>query len=103
MFGLPIGTAYHEYVSDEPLLKDGQILPHVYITRLAQIAIEVQEIDSLHAANVPPAQLCDKVLRTDQRLRLLAAQAPRDWWRPSAEQVSAEHVLQHFHQYSTLR
>ncbi|TKA77375.1 hypothetical protein B0A55_03224 [Friedmanniomyces simplex] len=102
MFNLPIGTGNHVYLIQEPVV-NGRVEPQLYLSRLADVACGVQDIDNLHATGTPPSELCEKVLRLDQQLRTLAGVAPKGWWELSSENVSAEHILQYFHQYITIR
>ncbi|KAK0278171.1 hypothetical protein LTR35_009494 [Friedmanniomyces endolithicus] len=102
MFNLPLGTGSHVYVLQEPVV-DGQLDTQLYLTRLADVACGVQNVDYLHATGTPSSELCENVLRLDQQLRALACLAPEGWWELSSEKVSAVHILQYFHQYITIR
>jgi hypothetical protein len=102
MFNFPPGTTSQVYPTYNPF-PAGQLDPRGYLCRLADIAARVHDIDNLSASRAPESELCDKVLRIDQQLRLLATAAPRDWWNVNDSEMSVSLVLQFFHTYITLR
>lgn len=104
MFNLPLGTAAYPFQLPKRIVSDeGLVLTQSFMAHLANIGCRIQEIDDAYIAQVPEADLIEKVLRGDQELRSLANSTPQAWWSLQPGSSLADHLEQYWYHYFIAR
>lgn len=102
ILNLPPDTRRYRPSLNRPIVVDGVVQSHVYITKLLDIGVRIHEIDELSANQRPAPEIHMTALGVARDLSTLAAQTPSKWWLVSeASPVNTDQIVQFFH-YTTL-
>lgn len=96
----PVATRIYSVAAQKPLVVNGAVQLATYWLKLSDIAIQVQDLDDLHACSTPDAEILAKVLALDSELRSLAWATPREWWAPVDKTTVDAGCLLRFQHYS---
>ncbi|GFF52090.1 hypothetical protein IFM46972_09452 [Aspergillus udagawae] len=98
ILNLPPDTRRYQPSPSLQLIVDGVVQPHVYCTKLLDIAVRIHEIDESSASQGPALELHMTALEMARDLGNLAAQTPSTWWLVNeASPVNATQIVQFFH------
>jgi len=103
MWSLPLATAHYPLPKPPLIDSEGHVRPQAYLYHLADIASRVLELDHISSSGRPLTELFNAVIGTDQELTSLARLAPKSWWKIHWSELSIDALLQHWHQYLTVR
>jgi hypothetical protein len=103
MFNLPSATKSFPPLHASVMLDNGSVNLQAYISRLTEIALNVQDLDNTPSSEKPGVDQLAKVFAVDERLRSLAESTPVAWWTSSATYMTAERLMQYWHHYFTVR
>lgn len=103
MFNLPCATRTYAPQRSEIILPDGSVNVKSYLGRLTEIALSVQDLDSISTSERPGFEQLPKVFAVDEQLRSLADLVPSHWWNISVENMTPERLVQYWHHYFTVR
>jgi hypothetical protein len=98
MFNLPIATMAYSPPIGEVTDANGNVRVQNYFCRAANIAARLQELDNMQYNSQSTSLFADKVLKIDSDLRHLADMVPSTWWNLGNDRITADHVLQYWHQ-----
>ncbi|KAF7122641.1 hypothetical protein CNMCM5793_000666 [Aspergillus hiratsukae] len=102
ILNLPPDSRRYRPSPNRPLVVDGVIQSHVYITKLLDIGVRIHEIDESSASQRPAPEIHMTALEMARDLGTLAAQTPSTWWLVNeASPVNTDQIVQFFH-YTTL-
>ncbi|EME47654.1 hypothetical protein DOTSEDRAFT_21418 [Dothistroma septosporum NZE10] len=103
MFNLPAATSTHRFPRRQITTPAGEILVQPYMFQLAGIGMGVQELDEGYTLGRNDDEMFEKVLTIERQLRSLKAETPKQWWRETDENLSADLLIQFWHYYLTAR
>ncbi|KEQ68687.1 hypothetical protein M436DRAFT_33452, partial [Aureobasidium namibiae CBS 147.97] len=103
MFGLPTGTGSYRLSPPKPLLRDGKVVPQVYLRYLTDMALQIQTLDESSAAGKSDISKLAQVHEIHKALEDLALSTPEGWFASLTSYLSADHMLQFWHQYLVVR
>ena len=103
MWSLPLATVNYPLPKRQVVDSQGEVNPQAYLYTLADIASRVLELDNIHSSGKPLMELFNAVITTDQELRSLANLTPKSWRKINFTELSADVILQYWHQYFTVR
>jgi hypothetical protein len=106
MFNLPAATSNFRLPPRSLLEPNGDINPQAFAFEVASVATRVQDIDEDFASGLTPAEIYDKVLAADRKLRVLIARTPKQWWNSFSDEAEWHFptlIAQFFLYYVTVR
>ena len=103
MFNLPIATKAYPISHKSLVSADGHVDVQAYIGRLTEIALSVQDLDSVPTSELQDWEQLSKVFAIDEKLRCLNDLTPPAWWSPPAGHMTPERLVQYWSAYFTVR
>ncbi|QIW96611.1 hypothetical protein AMS68_002129 [Peltaster fructicola] len=103
MFNLPSATKAYK-LPPKPLIDNtGEVSVAAYMSELASIAMNVQDIDEELAQKTSFEKVYDKILLADSRMRALAHKPGQAWWMDPEQRLEPRHFAQYLHSYLMVR
>jgi hypothetical protein len=103
MFNLPSATKAYPIIHKNVISADGSVDVQAYIGRLTEIALSVQDLDSVPTSEQQDWDHLCKVFAIDEKLRNLNDMTPSVWWSPPVGQMTPERLVQYWSAYFTVR
>ncbi|KAI7235883.1 hypothetical protein KC330_g4040 [Hortaea werneckii] len=103
MWSMPLGTLHSPLPERELLDSHGRVVTQSYVSRQAQIASRILDLDSMSSSGKPGYEMFNTVMSIDQELRYLANQVPSNWWKINWPSLESSAILQYWHQYLVVR
>jgi hypothetical protein len=103
MFNLPSATKAYPMSYKDVVSANGEVDLQVYIGRLTEIALSVQDLDSIPTSEQQDWDQMSKVFAIDEKLRSLNELPPVAWWSPPAGHMTPERLVQCWSAYFTVR
>ncbi|KAM0701879.1 hypothetical protein Q7P35_010789 [Cladosporium inversicolor] len=103
MFNLPSATKAYPISHKSVVSADGTVDVQAYIGRLTEIALSVQDLDSVPTSEQQDWDQLSKVFAIDEKLRSLNDMTPSAWWSPLTGQMTPERLVQYWSAYFTVR
>ncbi|KAI7016462.1 hypothetical protein KC355_g3988 [Hortaea werneckii] len=103
MWSMPLGTLHSPLPERELLDSHGRVITQSYVSRQAQIASRILDLDSMSSSGKPGYEMFNTVMSIDQELRYLANQVPSTWWKINWPSLESSAILQYWHQYLIVR
>jgi len=103
MFNLPSATKAYPMSYKNLVSANGEVDVQVYIGRLTEIALSVQDLDSIPTSEQQDWDQMSKVFAIDEQLRTLNDLPPAAWWSPPAGYMTPERLVQCWSAYFTVR
>ena len=103
MWSLPLATMTYPLPKRPIVDSDGQVNAQAYLYSLADIGSRLLDLDSIYSSGRPLMELFNAVIGTDQELRSLTNATPKSWRKICWPELSADAILQYWHQYVIVR
>lgn len=103
MSNLPAATRSYSIQHADVISADGKVNVQSYMSRLTDIVLDVQDLDNEASSDKPSSEQLAKVFAVDEKFRELAEMTPPEWWGVSGDHLTAEHLVQYWHHYFTVR
>ncbi|KAH6879555.1 hypothetical protein B0T10DRAFT_413088 [Thelonectria olida] len=101
MFSFP-ATLRHDRGKPKPGGTGGKQPSAPYISRLSNIAIELEDINAAQGGSLSESEIYETVSRLDGNLRELASSSP-EWWSEHQQLQVPALLMQHVHHYIAMR
>jgi hypothetical protein len=101
MFAFP-ATPRHDRGEPKPGVIGGKQSSAPYISRLSNIAIELEDINAAQANSLSESEIYEKVSTLDGNLRELASSSP-EWWSEHPQLRVPALLMRHVHHYIAMR